>query len=66
MKQENTHMQRREFITTWIRYLLMALLGMVSIVALVKSQNPENEDCIAERLCNTCGKASSCNLPQKK
>jgi hypothetical protein len=58
-------MQRREFVVVWMRYLLLALLGVVSFVALVKSQDPENKDCIAGKLCGTCKQAGGCFLPQK-
>lgn len=58
-------MQRREFITTWIRYLLLALLGAVSIIALVKSKGGENSACAPGSLCSSCNKLKGCTLPQK-
>jgi hypothetical protein len=58
-------MERREFISMWVRYLLLALLGVVSLAALVKSQNPDNRDCIAGKLCGTCKLSGGCRLPQK-
>lgn len=58
-------MQRRDFITIWIRYLLLALLGVISLTSWLKSRDAENTDCIAGNLCSSCGKAGGCNLPQK-
>ena len=58
-------MERRDFINIWIRYLLLALLGIISITAWLKSRDADNKDCIAGNLCNSCGKAAGCNLPQK-
>jgi hypothetical protein len=59
------HMHRREFITIWIRYLLLALLGAVSVFAMIKKQGPASKSCTAGNLCRSCSKASGCNLPEK-
>ena len=58
-------MQRRDFFTIWVRYLLLALLGVISLTAWLKSRDAVNTDCIAGNLCSSCGKAGGCNLPQK-
>jgi hypothetical protein len=58
-------MHRRDFITIWIRYLLLALLGAVSVFAIIKKQGPAGTICTAGNLCRTCSKASGCNLPEK-
>ncbi len=58
-------MQRRDFITIWIRYLLLALLGVISLTAWLKSRDAVNTNCIAGKLCSSCGISNGCNLPQK-
>ena len=58
-------MERRDFINIWIRYLLLTLLGIISITAWLNSRDADNTDCIAGKLCSSCGKAVGCNLPQK-
>jgi hypothetical protein len=59
-------MQRREFITIWIRYLLLALLGAISIIALVNRKEAENNSCIPGNLCSSCNKYKGCKIPQKE
>jgi hypothetical protein len=58
-------MYRRDFIIIWIRYLLLALLGAVSVFAIIKKQGPASTSCTAGNLCKSCSQASGCNLPQK-
>jgi len=58
-------MQRRDFITTWLRYLLLVLLGAVSIIALFKSKGADNTGCPSGNLCSSCQKLKGCSLPQK-
>ncbi len=58
-------MHRREFINIWIRYLLLALLGVVSIFALIKSKDSEAAACAPGNLCASCNKIKGCTLPQK-
>jgi hypothetical protein len=58
-------MNRRDFITIWIRYILLALLGAVSAFAIIKKQGATSINCTAGNLCRSCSKSSGCNLPQK-
>ena len=58
-------MHRRDFINTWIRYLLLTLLGAASFTAWLNSRDAGAIDCIAGDLCKACNKAKGCNLPQK-
>ncbi len=58
-------MQRKDFITLCIRYLLLALLGIVTLTLGLKRGDAVDASCIAGNLCSSCGKARGCNLPQK-
>jgi len=58
-------MNRRTFFTTWVRYLILILLGAVSVFALMKNRDSDNQDCLAGTLCQKCNKSAGCRLPQK-
>jgi hypothetical protein len=58
-------MNRREFISTWVRYLLLILMGSVSAIALLKNRGKDNSDCLAGSQCGKCNKSAGCRLPQK-
>jgi len=58
-------MNRRDFITLSMRYLLLAILGAISIFAITRKQAQTDASCTAGNLCQSCNKSSGCSLPQK-
>ncbi len=48
-----------------MRYLLMAIIAVISGVALLKSRHADAEDCPPGNVCQGCGKAKQCSLPGK-
>lgn len=59
-------LDRRTFISQWIRLLLVALLALVSGMAFFREREGASTACPAGQLCQDCGKARQCTLPQKQ
>lgn len=53
-------MDRRQFFHALIRYFILATIGAISGVALIKSRNATAENCLPGNACQACNKASTC------
>jgi hypothetical protein len=57
---------RKDFIYSIVRYILLAIISAVAVFALInRDENKSSSNCLAGSLCNTCGKSRGCTLPQK-
>ncbi|MFO7999009.1 MAG: hypothetical protein R6U86_08535 [Bacteroidales bacterium] len=57
---------RRTFLTQWVRLILFAIIAVVSGLAFFRGRSEASVDCPAGNQCQGCGKASQCGLPQKQ
>ncbi len=58
-------MNRRKFFHEMIRYLILAVIGIVSGAALIKGRNVQAENCPPDMICQGCRKVKECTLPEK-
>jgi hypothetical protein len=58
-------MDRRKFFTELVRYLILALIGVVSGAALIKSRKVQPGSCPPDIICQKCSKVKECALPEK-
>jgi hypothetical protein len=56
---------RKQFLNNWMRYLLMAIIAVISGVALFKGRHADADNCPPGNVCQGCGKAKQCSLPVK-
>jgi hypothetical protein len=66
LSQNKKTMDRRTFISQWIRLLIIALLAAVSGLAFFREREGATTDCPAGQLCQGCSKTRQCTLPQKQ
>ena len=58
-------MDRRKFFEKIIRYVILAVIGIVSGAAMIKGRNVQAGSCPPDMICQSCRKVSECNLPEK-
>jgi hypothetical protein len=58
-------MDRKGFIQTLGRYLLLSILGVMSVF-LVKNRRVTSDSCQESKGCKACGLYHSCNRPERK
>lgn len=58
-------MNRKDFIYSLVRYILLAIISMVAVFALTGRGENSSSNCLAGSLCTSCGKSRGCTLPQK-
>ncbi len=59
-------MNRRKFFEEIIRYVILAIIGIVSGAALIKGRNVQAGSCPPDMICQRCRKVSECTLPEKE
>ncbi len=59
------NMDRRVFLTSFIRYFIGMTIGITSAILLFKGRGVNPNSCPPELVCQKCNQFSSCNLPKK-
>lgn len=52
---------RKQFLTDWVRYILIAVIAIISGMALHKNTRSGTSGCPPGSICRGCNKAGSCN-----
>ncbi len=63
---ETENMNRRTFLKSGVRMLLVAGLGVAGYLSTRGRNNLDEDHCVYLNKCGGCKIASACDLPQKK